>query len=142
MGYGPRPTMIPSTIIPLPVSREVAERVKRLEIPFNEYGIDPFGIDRREVARFLTALGFFYRKYFAAQVQGTQHIPVRGRAMLVGNHSGGWAVDAGLVIASVFFELEPPRLAQGMAEIFINKFPFASQFTNRVGQVTGLPRQL
>jgi 1-acyl-sn-glycerol-3-phosphate acyltransferase len=44
-----------------------------------------------------------------------------------------------MVIASCFFELEPPRLAHAMAERFINRFPFASVWANRCGQLTGLP---
>jgi 1-acyl-sn-glycerol-3-phosphate acyltransferase len=59
--------------------------------------------------------------------------------MLVGNHSGGVALDAAMVIASCFLELEPPRLAQGMAEKFINRFPFASVWASRCGQFTGIP---
>jgi 1-acyl-sn-glycerol-3-phosphate acyltransferase len=39
----------------------------------------------------------------------------------------------------MFFEMNPPRLAQGMAEKFLNKVPFASQITNRCGHLTGLP---
>jgi 1-acyl-sn-glycerol-3-phosphate acyltransferase len=35
--------------------------------------------------------------------------------------------------------MNPPRLAQGMAEKFLNKVPFASQITNRCGHLTGLP---
>jgi 1-acyl-sn-glycerol-3-phosphate acyltransferase len=59
--------------------------------------------------------------------------------MLVGNHSGGVAIDGMMVIASQFFEMEPPRLAQGMAEKFLNQMPFASQITSRLGHLTGLP---
>ena len=70
---------------------------------------------------------------------GIGHVPARGRAMLVGNHSGGIAIDAAMVIASSFLEMEPPRLAQGMAEKFINRLPFASVWTARCGQLTGLP---
>jgi 1-acyl-sn-glycerol-3-phosphate acyltransferase len=59
--------------------------------------------------------------------------------MLVGNHSGGIAVDGGMVIASCFFELDPPRLAQGMVEKFLSKAAFASQWSAKTGQFTGLP---
>jgi 1-acyl-sn-glycerol-3-phosphate acyltransferase len=43
------------------------------------------------------------------------------------------------VIASAFFGLEPPRLAQGMAEKFIQRMPFLAWFSSRIGQFTGLP---
>jgi 1-acyl-sn-glycerol-3-phosphate acyltransferase len=59
--------------------------------------------------------------------------------MLVGNHSGGWAIDALMIIASAFFELEPPRLAQGMAEKFLMNKPFVAWFSSRIGQFAGLP---
>ena len=35
--------------------------------------------------------------------------------------------------------MDPPRLAQGMVEKFLNRVPFASLWSNRVGQLTGLP---
>jgi 1-acyl-sn-glycerol-3-phosphate acyltransferase len=118
---------------------EVRDRVGRLEIPFNACGVDPYGISRAHLARFYAALGFFYRRYFRVKAFGCDRVPARGRAMLVGNHSGGVAVDGAMVVASMFFELDPPRLAQGMAEKFINKVPFASLWSNRTGQLTGLP---
>jgi 1-acyl-sn-glycerol-3-phosphate acyltransferase len=39
----------------------------------------------------------------------------------------------------MFFSKNPPRLAQGMVEKFMNKIPFASLLTSRTGQLTGLP---
>ncbi len=59
--------------------------------------------------------------------------------MIVGNHSGGVAIDAAMVVASCFFELDPPRLAQGMADKFIAKLPGASHIAARCGQFPGLP---
>jgi len=121
------------------VDDAVRARVRRMDIPFNRHGIDPFGTAEVEVSRMLTTFGWFYRHYFDVQSHGIEHIPARGRAMLVGNHSGGFAVDAMMVIASVFLEMEPSRLAQGMADKFLNRLPFASMLTTRAGQLTGLP---
>ncbi len=121
------------------VDEEVRERVERLEIPFNACGVDPYGISRDYLARMFTVLGFMYRRYFRVRAYGLEHVPARGRAMLVGNHSGGVAVDGAMVVASMFFERDPPRLAQGMAEKFMNTVPFMSQWSNRCGQLTGLP---
>jgi 1-acyl-sn-glycerol-3-phosphate acyltransferase len=121
------------------VSPELLERVRRLEIPFDQHGIDRFGISHVPLARFFTMLGWFYRRYFDVTVSGIEHVPARGRAMLVGNHSGGVALDAAMVLASLFFDMEPPRLGQGMAEKFLNQVPFVSTWTSRLGQLTGLP---
>jgi 1-acyl-sn-glycerol-3-phosphate acyltransferase len=121
------------------IDKEVWDRVLRLELPFNSCGVDPYGISRTHVARTLTMLRFLYRHYFSVRVSGIENVPPRGRAMLIGNHSGGIAVDGAMVLASCFFEMDPPRLAQGMAEKFINKVPFFSLWSSRTGQITGLP---
>lgn len=121
------------------IDPEVAERVDRLEVPFNSQGVDPYGISKKHVARSFTMLTFLYRKYFRVSVHGIENVPPRGRAMLVGNHSGGVAVDGAMTLASLFWEMSPPRLGQGMAEKFINRVPFMSEWANRCGHFTGLP---
>lgn len=121
------------------IRREVRERVERLELDFGRYGVDSFGASKKHLVRFFDMLGFFYRTYFRARVHGIENVPTRGRCMLVGNHSGGIAIDGGMVVASCFFELDPPRLAQGMADKFLARLPFAAQWSDKVGQMTGLP---
>lgn len=117
----------------------IAERVDRLELPFNEFGVDPYGISKRHVALAASALAVLYRYYFRVKCYGIEHVPPRGRAMIVGNHSGGYAVDGAMLLTSLLLEMEPPRLGQGMAEKFLNRFPIASLWTSRTGQFTGLP---
>ena len=121
------------------IDPEIEERVGHLEIPFNQFGVDPYGISRTDLAREFTILRWFYRHYFSIRVSGIERVPAHGRAMLVGNHSGGVALDAAMVHASMFFDMSPPRLGQGMAEKFLNAVPFFSQLTNRLGHFTGLP---
>jgi 1-acyl-sn-glycerol-3-phosphate acyltransferase len=121
------------------IDEQIAERVKRIEIPFNEYGVDPYGISQRYLSYAFTTLAFLYKSYFRVNAVGLEHVPARGRGMLVGNHSGGVAIDGAMVLASMFLEKEPPRLAQGMVEKFMNKVPFMSLWSNRTGQFTGLP---
>ena len=121
------------------IAAQVRGAVDRLELPFNALGLDPYGISKRHLVRAMTPLAFLYRRYFSVQTRGIDHVPRRGRAMLVGNHSGGIAIDATMVIASCLLDLDPPRLAQGMAERFLNRFAVASVWANRTGQFTGLP---
>jgi 1-acyl-sn-glycerol-3-phosphate acyltransferase len=121
------------------VDDEVLEQVRRLQIPWNRHGIDPYGTRQKDVARMFTVLRILYRRYFRVTVSGAQHIPSRGRAMIIGNHSGGWAVDALMVLASTFEELDPPRLAHGMVEKFLAKLPFSAMSTLRSGQFVGVP---
>ncbi len=125
----------------LPVLRDpdVEARVGRLELPFDAHGLDPYGVSRTALVRFFSVLAWAYRQYFTVRVSGLEHVPKRGRAMLVGNHSGGVALDGAMVLASMMLEMEPPRLAHGMAEKFLNLVPFASEWSSRTGQFTGLP---
>jgi 1-acyl-sn-glycerol-3-phosphate acyltransferase len=125
--------------LPSSSGHSVAERVDRLELPFNAYGVDRYGIAKKHLTFGFSFLKFFYQHYFSVESHGLVHVPRRGRAMLVGNHSGGIALDGAMVLASMFLEMEPPRLAQGMVEKFINKFPVASLWSSRTGQFTGLP---
>jgi len=120
-------------------NESIEARVERLELPFDALGVDPYGISKSYVATGMKGLAFFYRHYFKVKAYGLDNVPPRGRAMLVGNHSGGVAIDGAMVLASMFLEMNPPRLAQGMAEKFINRLPFASTWTSRTGQFTGLP---
>jgi 1-acyl-sn-glycerol-3-phosphate acyltransferase len=117
----------------------VRDLVDRLELPFNSLGIDPYGVSKKHLRVFFNALGFMYRRYFRVQAVGIENVPKRGRAMLVGNHSGGYALDGAMVVASMLLEMEPPRLAQGMVEKFMNMLPISSQWSSRCGQLTGLP---
>lgn len=113
--------------------------VDKLQLPFNALGVDPYGISRPALVRGLAALRFLYEHYFDVRCTGAEHIPAAGRAMLVGNHSGGYAIDGAMVLVSTLLEQDPPRLAQGMAEKFLTRFPFFNQWTARTGQFTGLP---
>jgi 1-acyl-sn-glycerol-3-phosphate acyltransferase len=117
----------------------VEQRLQRLELPFNAAGMDPYGISRWHLGVVYKALEALYRRYFKVTTRGLEHVPARGRAMLVGNHSGGVALDGAMVMAACFLEKEPPRLAQGMAEKFLAGTPFLSTWTARCGHFTGLP---
>jgi 1-acyl-sn-glycerol-3-phosphate acyltransferase len=125
--------------LPTRIVREVRDRIGQLELPFNALGLDPYGISKKHLVVAMTALGALYRYYFSVETRGIWNVPSRGRAMLVGNHSGGIAIDAAMVLASCLFEMDPPRLAQGMAEKFIGRLPIMNIWASRTGQLTGLP---
>lgn len=121
------------------IDPDVAERVDRLELPFNRYGLDPYGIDKAYLRGFFSFLSFVSRRWLTVTAHGVENVPTQGRTMIVGNHSGGVALDGGMILASLLLDMEPPRLGQGMAEKFLNRTPFASTILSRVGQFTGLP---
>lgn len=120
-------------------SEEVSARLERLDLSFGPYGYDRLGLSKRHIGAFYSALEPLYRRYFRVQVSGVERVPSEGRAMLIGNHSGGIPVDAAMVVSSLFFDHDPPRHAHGMVEKFAQNLPFLSSLFSRLGQLSGLP---
>lgn len=118
---------------------QISQIVDRLELPFNEFGLDPYGISKKHLVLTFKVTAALYRHYFRVKAFGVENIPKRGRGMLVGNHSGGVALDGVMVGTSTMLEMDPPRLTQGMAEKFINQVPLLSTLASRTGNFTGLP---
>lgn len=125
----------------IPVDPEIAARIEALDLDFNKFGVDPYGIDKNDLARVVSLFAWLYRYYFKVDVYGLDNVPSRGRTVLVGNHSGGVAIDGAMVMCSLLLDAEPPRLAHAMLEKFIHQFPGASQLMSRTGQFTGNPDQ-
>jgi 1-acyl-sn-glycerol-3-phosphate acyltransferase len=121
------------------LARDIEERIDRLEIPFNRDGFDKYGTSKKHLRLFFKALGWMYRSYFRVSVHGIENVPKRGRAMLIGNHSGGYAIDGAMVLASMMVDMDPPRLAHGMIEKFLTELPVSALWSSRIGQLTGLP---
>ncbi len=115
-----------------------ASRIDRLALTFGAQGFDPYGVSKKHLEMFLGALSLFYKSYFRVRTRGLENVPASGRAMLVGNHSGGYAIDGAMVISACFLELEPPRLVHAMADKFLSRLPLSSVWTARCGQFTGL----
>ncbi len=124
-----------------PIDPEVAARIEALDLQFNKFGVDPYGIDKNDLIRFVSAFAWIYRFYFKVDVYGLDHVPSRGRGILIGNHSGGVAIDGAMVMGSMLLDAEPPRLPHAMIDKFIHQFPGASQLMARTGQFTGNPDQ-
>jgi 1-acyl-sn-glycerol-3-phosphate acyltransferase len=125
----------------LSIDPEIAARIEAIDLEFNKFGIDPYGIDKNDLTRFVSAFAWIYRYYFKVDVYGLDHVPSQGRGILVGNHSGGVAIDAMMVMGSMLLDAEPPRLPHGMIDKFIHEFPGVSQVMSRMGQFTGNPDQ-
>jgi 1-acyl-sn-glycerol-3-phosphate acyltransferase len=126
-------------MIALGLVDEVKKRVDRLDLPFSRDGIDPFGIDKKALVPFFSLLGAMHNLYFDVHHHGIEHVPRKGRGVIVGNHSGGVPLDAGMILASLFFAMEPPRLGHAMVEKFVYKMPFAGTWYAKCGQLSGLP---
>jgi len=94
---------------------------------------DPFGYDPEFHARVRPLLEFFYRRYWRVQTSGLEHIPDSGAALLVGNHSGGIPLDAGMLIAAVDIEHPQHRLVRFLYDRFVAAMPVVGELYNRLG---------
>ncbi len=123
----------------LPVNDEVLARVERADIPFNRYGLDRFGCSREVIAGGFSLLKRLYEGYFTVTPFDIERVPDTGRAMLIGNHTGGLPIDGMMVATSMLLAHEPPRIVHAMVEKFAQDVPFISTLFSRSGQLTGLP---
>ena len=118
---------------------DIEARTKALVVRGNEFGFDPFGLSRDSLQTAMIVARWLYRHYFRAEAHGIEHVPARGRVLLVGNHSGQLPFDALVIGCACFLEPPQPRLVRAMVEFFVPTVPFASYLFARWGQITGTP---
>jgi 1-acyl-sn-glycerol-3-phosphate acyltransferase len=128
-------------LVPLSVrelEREIADRVKKIPTPLNDYGFDPYGLHPRTALRQMIPSTLLYRFYFRVRTHGIERVP-RGRVMLVANHAGQLPFDGAMLGVAMLLEAEPPRLMRAMGEYWIPRLPFMSVAAARSGALVGTP---
>ncbi|RME24741.1 MAG: acyltransferase family protein [Deltaproteobacteria bacterium] len=118
------------------IDPELDARIARIQANLNEYGVDPWGFDPRYLRWALPFGAFFYYRYFRVETVGIRNVP-EGRVLLIANHSGQIPVDGALIVLSMLFEAEPPRMVRSMVETWVPTLPFVSYFFPRTGQIVG-----
>lgn len=107
-----------------------AFRLRYRAVEVDEYGFDP--IFAEQIAPLVS---FFFDKYFRVSVEGIQHVPKDGRALLVANHSGTLPWD-GLMLTHAVKSHHPQRRdVRALAEDFVFHFPYLGVIINRLGHV-------
>jgi len=114
-------------------------RSQALVVHGNEFGFDPFGLNKDSLKSVTRVASWLYRNYFRATAHGIENIPATGRAILVSNHSGQLPYDGMVIGAATFLEPPQPRLVRSMVEYYVPTVPFASYLFSRWGQITGTP---
>jgi 1-acyl-sn-glycerol-3-phosphate acyltransferase len=120
------------------LGEEFNERMSRVPTAVGEAGVDPFGLDPQWTKYALAVTAFLHRYYFRTEVHGAENVP-KGRVLLIANHSGQIPIDAALIGAAMFMDVEPPRFIRAMVEKWTQTLPFVSLLFTRIGQVVGVP---
>src|SRR5919205_364364 len=90
--------------------------------------------------RFL--LEFFYRYWFRCEVEGVEHIPSTGGALLVSNHSGALPPDAAMIGKAIREEHPHPRPLNVTIEHFFKGYPGFSMLLPKIGCVPAHPENV
>ncbi|MBX3232421.1 MAG: acyltransferase family protein [Labilithrix sp.] len=120
------------------LGEEFNARLARVPLNLTATGVDPFGMDPAWTKYALASAALLHRHYFRTAVHGAEHVPAT-RVLLISNHSGQIPIDAAMIGASLFMDVEPPRFMRAMVEKWTQTLPFVSLLFSRVGQVVGVP---
>lgn len=121
------------------VPADIAEAIDRMPVNVGELGYDPWGFNPDAAKVALTVVRFLYEKYFRVQVDGLEHIPTKGRVLIIPNHSGQWPMDGVLTGYAVATNPHGPRMARAMIERFFPTVPWLGNLLNQVGGIIGDP---
>jgi 1-acyl-sn-glycerol-3-phosphate acyltransferase len=100
------------------------------------YEIDPIGLDPlfSEVAWHL--LNYLYFDYFRVEVEGIEHLPMEGPALIVSNHGGAALPYDGMLLSIAAMNEAPlPRRIRVAATEVFNQLPWLSHWYRKAGAV-------
>ncbi|MGO9298111.1 MAG: lysophospholipid acyltransferase family protein, partial [Streptosporangiaceae bacterium] len=101
----------------------------------DQSGYDP----ELNAAVFMPAALVLYRHWFRVQMRGLQHVPGRGAALAVANHSGVLPFDAIMLQAGVFAEHPQHRNLRLLGADLVYALPVLSSLARRSGHVPASP---
>ncbi len=86
-----------------------------------------------------TAIEFLYRLWFRVRVEGIEHVPARGGALIVSNHAGALPPDAAMIAKAIKEEHPHPRPLHLTVEHFFKGYPGFSMLLPKIGAVPAHP---
>ena len=85
------------------------------------------------------AVDFLYRLWFRVSVEGIEHVPAHGGALVVSNHSGALPPDAAMIAKAIKEEHPRPRPLHLTVEHFFKGYPGFSMLLPKIGAVPAHP---
>jgi 1-acyl-sn-glycerol-3-phosphate acyltransferase len=105
-----------------------------------ERQVDDWGRSERVEGALDTALvEFFYRLWFRCEVEGIEHVPTDGGALVVSNHSGALPPDAAMIAKAIKEEHPRSRRLYLTVEHFFKGYPGFSMLLPKIGAVPAHP---
>ena len=101
--------------------------------------VDDFGRDPKATARWEWAFELLYRRWFRVEVTGLEHVPAKGRALLVANHGGTMPYDSAMVMHAVRRDHPARRDVRPLVEDPVYHLPWLGPLMNRIGGVRACP---
>jgi 1-acyl-sn-glycerol-3-phosphate acyltransferase len=98
---------------------------------------DDFGFDRELTEALMPLFRVVARRYWRMELDGTEHLPRRGGALLVSNHAGVLPWDGAMIKVAVFDAVD--RHARALVATWFGELPVASWLLRRTGQAPGHP---
>jgi 1-acyl-sn-glycerol-3-phosphate acyltransferase len=86
-----------------------------------------------------TVYEFLYHYWFRCEVEGIQHVPAAGGALLVSNHAGALPPDAPMIAKAIKEEHPRPRPVHLTVEHFFKGYPGLAMLVNKIGGVPAHP---
>ncbi len=107
--------------------------------PDPEREVDDWGRSERVFRAMEPVLNFYYRYWFRVQVEGLEHVPAAGGALLASNHSGALPPDAPMIMQAIRNEHPTPRPLYMLGEHWFKSYPGVGMLANKVGLVAAHP---
>jgi 1-acyl-sn-glycerol-3-phosphate acyltransferase len=86
-----------------------------------------------------TLIDFYYNLWFRTEVEGIEHVPSEGGALLVSNHAGALPPDAPMIAKAIKEEHSHPRPLHLTMEHFFKGYPGLSMLLPKIGGVPAHP---
>jgi 1-acyl-sn-glycerol-3-phosphate acyltransferase len=101
--------------------------------------VDDWGRSERIFRLMEPVLNFYYRYWFRVGVEGLEHVPSTGGALLASNHSGALPPDAPMIMQAIRNEHTTPRPLYMLGEHWFKGYPGVGMLTNKIGLVAAHP---
>jgi len=130
-------TLLLKTVVRALARPQERSRIERQKAARQQPSYDAFGMHLDWVGLANAMLDPLYRYYFRVQSHGAEHIPTRGPAILIANHSGTLPLDAMMLCVDIARQTEPPRVVRAIADRFTARLPWVSTIMTRCGAISG-----